>query len=196
MDSQQGRENEVGSLLQAWRQGDVEARDRLLTIVYQELRRRAAAYIRHEHPGNTLQPTALVHEVYLRLVKQDRTAWQNRAQFFGVAAQMMRRILVDRARARKMAKRSGQWTRITLDENLVERELREVEVLDLDRALGELASFDCRKSQIAEMRFFAGLSLAETGEALDISVASVEREWQAARAWLYRRLTRQECHDL
>jgi RNA polymerase sigma factor (TIGR02999 family) len=189
MDSEQQSEQEVSRLLQAWRGGDLEARDRLLAVVYQELRRRAAAYLRRERPGDTLQPTALVHEVYLRLIKQDRAAWQNRAQFFGVAAQMMRRILVDRARARKMNKRSGQWTRITLDENVAQRGLREVEVLDLDNALSELASFDPRKSQIAELRFFAGLSLEEAGHVLGISVASVEREWQAGRAWLYNRLS-------
>jgi RNA polymerase sigma factor (TIGR02999 family) len=186
---------EVTRLLQAWRGGDLDARDHLLAVVYQELRRRAAAYLRHERPGDTLQPTALVHEVYLRLVKQDRTAWENRAQFFGVAAQMMRRILVDRARARKMNKRSGQWTRITLDENVAQRGLREIEVLDLDNALSELAGFDARKSQIAELRFFAGLSLEEAGHVLGISVASVEREWQAARAWLYNRLGGKICNE-
>jgi RNA polymerase sigma factor (TIGR02999 family) len=195
MDREQQSEQEVSRLLQAWRGGDLEARDQLLAVVYQELRRRAAAYLRRERPGDTLQPTALVHEVYLRLIKQDRTAWQNRAQFFGVAAQMMRRILVDRARARKMNKRSGQWTRITLDENVAQRGLREVEVLDLDNALSELAGFDARKSQIAELRFFAGLSLEEAGHVLGISVASVEREWQAARAWLYNRLSGKACNE-
>jgi RNA polymerase sigma factor (TIGR02999 family) len=195
MDSEQQSEQEVSRLLQAWRGGDLEARDQLLAVVYQELRRRAAAYLRRERPGDTLQPTALVHEVYLRLIKQDRAAWQNRAQFFGVAAQMMRRILVDRARARKMNKRSGQWTRITLDENVAQRGLREVEVLDLDNALSELAGFDARKSQIAELRFFAGLSLEEAGHVLGISVASVEREWQAARAWLYNRLSGKACNE-
>jgi RNA polymerase sigma factor (TIGR02999 family) len=195
MDSEQQSEQEVSRLLQAWRGGDLEARDQLLTVVYQELRRRAAAYLRRERPGDTLQPTALVHEVYLRLIKQDRAAWQNRAQFFGVAAHMMRRILVDRARARKMNKRSGQWTRITLDENVAQRGLREVEVLDLDNALSELAGFDARKSQIAELRFFAGLSLEEAGHVLGISVASVERDWQAARAWLYNRLSGKACNE-
>src|SRR4051812_14846144 len=195
MDSEEKSEQEVSRLLQAWRGGDLEARDQLLAVVYQELRRRAAAYLRRERPGDTLQPTALVHEVYLRLIKQDRAAWQNRAQFFGVAAQMMRRILVDRARARKMNKRFGQWTRITLDENVAQRGLREVEVLDLDNALSELAGFDARKSQIAELRFFAGLSLEEAGHVLGISVASVEREWQAARAWLYNRLSGKACNE-
>ena len=136
-----------------------------------------------------MQPTALVHEVYLRLVKQDRAAWQNRAQFFGVASQMMRRILVDRARARNRAKRSGRWARVTLDEEVAQSQAREVDVLDLDRALSELATFDARKSQVAELRFFGGLSLEETGHVLGLSVATLEREWQAARAWLYARLT-------
>jgi RNA polymerase sigma factor (TIGR02999 family) len=178
----------VTGLLQAWRGGDIDARDRLAAVVYQELRRRAAAYLRRERVGHTLQPTALVHEVFLLLVKQDRTAWQNRAQFFGIASQMMRRLLVDRARARHMAKRSGRWERVTLGEEMAQGRV-DVDVLDLDRALSALAAFDGRKSQVAELRFFGGLSLEETGDVLDISVATVEREWQAARAWLYARLT-------
>ena len=186
-----GRQDaDVTGLLQAWRDGHVDAGDRLITVVYRELRRRAAAHLRRERVGHTLQPTALVHEVFLLLVKQDRTAWQNRAQFFGVASQMMRRLLVDRARARNMAKRSGRWARVTLDDDLVRGQAGEVDVLDLDRALGELTAFDPRKSQVAELRFFGGLSLEETGQVLGISVATVEREWQAARAWLYARLTR------
>jgi RNA polymerase sigma factor (TIGR02999 family) len=189
MDAKQRPDTDVTGLLQAWRGGDVEARDRLLTVVYQELKRRAAAHLRHERPGHSLQPTALVHEVYLLLVKQDRTAWQNRAQFFGIAAHMMRRLLVDRARAHNMAKRSGRWARVTLDEDVAQGHA-EVDVIDLDQALSELEAFDARKSQVAELRFFAGLSLEETGRAVGISVATVEREWQAARAWLYSRLTR------
>jgi RNA polymerase sigma factor (TIGR02999 family) len=189
MKTRHGPDADVSGLLQAWGAGDVEARDRLIPLVYQELRRRAAAYLRHERPGHCLQPTALVHEAYLRLVMQDRVAWQNRAQFFGVAAQMMRRILVDRARARKMAKRSGRWMRVTMDEAVAKGHPREVELLDLDEALTDLAVFDARKSQVAELRFFGGLSLDETGQVLSLSVATVEREWQAARAWLYARLT-------
>ena len=134
MDAKERPDADVTGLLQAWRGGDVNARDRLATVVYQELRRRAAAYLRRERVGHTLQPTALVHEVFLLLVKQDRTAWQNRAQFFGVASQMMRRLLVDRARARNMAKRSGRWARVTLDEEVAQGQA-EVDVLDLDRAL-------------------------------------------------------------
>jgi RNA polymerase sigma factor (TIGR02999 family) len=182
--------DEVSGLLQAWSEGDHEARDRLVPIVYDELRRRAAALLRRERSTHTLQPTALVHEAYLRLVRQDRTAWQNRAQFFAVASQLMRRILVDRARARKMAKRSGQWSRVTLVEDAARTSPREVDVLDLDAALHELSTFDRRKARVAELRFFGGLSLEEIGIALDISMATTTRDWQAARAWLFRRLSR------
>jgi RNA polymerase sigma factor (TIGR02999 family) len=184
------RVQDVSGLLQAWGRGQFEARDQLLPLVYRELQRRAGAYLRRERPGHSLQATVLVHETYLRLVKQERIAWQNRAQFFGVAAEMMRRILCDRARARNMAKRSGRWIRVTLDDGAAQRDASSVDVLDLDRALTELAAFDTRKSQIAEQRFFGGLSLQETGRQLGLSVATVEREWQAARAWLYVRLTR------
>ena len=189
-------DRDLTGLLQAWGQhGDVEARDQLLSLVYRDLQRRAGAYLRRERAGYTLQATALVHEAYLRLIKQDRISWKNRAQFFGVASQMMRRILVDRARARKMAKRSGRWVRITLNEALQQRGADDVDVLDLDAALTELATFDARKSQIAEQRFFGGLSLEETGHLLGVSIATVERDWQAARAWLYARLTRTPTDD-
>jgi len=182
-------DHDVTELLQAWRAGDAGAGDRLMPLVYQELRRRAASHLRRERRDHTLQPTALVHEAYLRLVDQRRAVWQNRAQFFAVASSMMRRILVDRARARKMAKRSGQWARVTLDDAARATPPPDVDVLDLDAALTELAAFDERKSRIAELRFFAGLSLEETGEALGLSVATVERDWQAARAWLFKTLS-------
>jgi RNA polymerase sigma factor (TIGR02999 family) len=162
-----------------------------MALVYRELRARASAYLRRERSGHSLQPTALVHEAYLRLVDQDRVAGQNRAQFFGVASQMMRRILVDRARARRTAKRSGQWTRVTLDQAVLTAS-KDVDVLDLDLALTKLATFDERKSRIVEFRFFGGLSLEETGEVLGISVATVERDWQAARAWLFKTLSKRE----
>jgi RNA polymerase sigma factor (TIGR02999 family) len=181
--------HDVTELLRAWGDGDLGARDRLLPLVYQELRRRAAAYMRRERRDHSLQPTDLVHEAYLRLVDQRRAVWQNRGQFFGVASQMMRRILVDRARAHRMAKRSGRWARLTLDEAVVATRPTEVDVLDLDAALTRLAAFDERKSQIAELRFFGGLSLEETGEALGLSVATIERDWQAARAWLFKTLS-------
>jgi RNA polymerase sigma factor (TIGR02999 family) len=179
---------DVTALLQAWSAGDASARDVLMPLVYQELRRQAAGRLRREGRGQTLQPTALVHEVYLRLVDQRRALWQNRAQFFAVASQMMRRILVDRARAHKMAKRSGQWTRVTLDEAVKVTRPVDVDLLDLDAALTRLAQFDPRQSQIAEHRFFGGLSLEEAAEVVGVSRATVERDWQAARAWLFKEL--------
>lgn len=180
--------NQVTALLHAWTEGDLGARDRLMAVVYRDLHKRAAAYLRRERVGHTLQPTALVHEAYLRLVGHRRVVWQNRGQFFGVAAQLMRRILVDRARARKAAKRSGQWARVTVDDAASAIPPVNVDVLDLDAALARLATFDARKCQLAELRFFAGLSLAEAGEALGISLATAERDWQAARAWLSKEL--------
>jgi len=184
----QGSVQDVSALLKAWGHGDLGARDLLMPLVYEELRSRAKAYLRRERLGHTLEPTALVHEAYLRLIKQDRIVWENRAQFYGVAAQMMRRILVDHARRRHMAKRSGAWARVTLAAVATGNRPRDVELLDLDRALEELAAFDARKSQVAELRFFGGLSLEEAAHVLDISMATVERDWQAARAWLYSRL--------
>jgi RNA polymerase sigma factor (TIGR02999 family) len=178
----------ISGLLKAWGRGDLAARDELMPLVYDELRRRAKTYLRREPGGHALQPTALVHETYLRLTKQERIAWQNRAQFYGVAAQMMRRILVDHARARRMAKRSGRWARVPLANVVATRQPPDVDLLDLHAALDELASFDGRKSQVAELRFFGGLSLEEIAHVLHISLATAEREWQAARAWLFSRL--------
>ena len=180
--------HDVTALLHAWTAGDRAARDQLMTVVYQELRNRAAGQLRRERRGHTLQPTALVHEAYVRLVDQRRMEWQNRGQFFGVACQMMRRILVDHARAHRMAKRSGQWARVTLDEAARATLPVDVDVLDLDAALTRLAAFDPRKSQLAELRFFGGLSLEEAAEAVGISRATAERDWQAARAWLLKEL--------
>jgi RNA polymerase sigma factor (TIGR02999 family) len=177
--------SEVTALLRAWSAGDEQARDRLMPLVYQELRRRAAAHLRRERRDHTLQPTALVNEIYLKLVDQDRAAWISRAQFFGVASQMMRRVLIDHARAGRTAKRSGRWARVTMAEEVARQSTKDVDVIDLDLALTRLAQFDPRKSRIAELRFFGGLSLSETAEVLGISVATVERDWQTARAWLY-----------
>jgi RNA polymerase sigma factor (TIGR02999 family) len=175
---------DVTTLLRAWSEGDIGARDQLVPVVYEELHRRAAAYLRRERRDHTLQPSALVNEAYLRLVDQ-RTAWQSRAHFLGIAAQMMRRVLVDHARRGKMMKRSGGWVRVTLDDRVAEMPAPDVDLLDLDAALTRLSTFDPRKSQIAELRFFGGLSLEEVGHSLGLSIATVEREWQAARAWLY-----------
>ena len=181
--------HQVTELLQAWGGGDLSARDQLMPLVYQELRRRAAAYLRREARDHTLQPTALVHEAYLRLVDQRRAVWLNRAQFFGVASQMMRRILVDHARKQRMAKRSGNWSRVTLGDAVAAAEPVSVDVIGLHDALTRLAEFDSRKSQIAELRFFGGLSLEEAGEVLGLSLATVERDWQVARAWLFKELS-------
>jgi RNA polymerase sigma factor (TIGR02999 family) len=180
---------DVTALLQAWSAGDLAAREPLIAAVFDDLRQRAARHVRRERRGETLDPTELVHETYLRLVDQRRVVWRNRSHFFAIASQLMRRILVDRARAHRMPKRSGCWTRVTLDERAanIARPVP-VEVLDLDDALTQLAEFDSRKSRLAEMRFFGGLTLEESAAALDISIATAERDWQAARAWLFKAL--------
>jgi RNA polymerase sigma-70 factor (ECF subfamily) len=183
--------HDVTELLHAWGGGDLDARERVVALVYGELRRRAAAHLRRERQGHTLQPTALVHEAYLRLVDQRRAAWQNRAQFLAVASQMMRRILIDRARARKRVKRLGGRQQVSLDGVDVATHPLEIDVLDLDLALTKLEALDPRKSRIAELRFFGGLSLEETGHVLDVSLATVERDWQGARAWLFKTLSAQ-----
>jgi RNA polymerase sigma factor (TIGR02999 family) len=179
---------DVTMLLHAWSGGDDAARDRLVALVYSELHRRAAAQLRRERRNHTLQPTALVHEAYLRLIDQKRGAWQNRAQFFAIASRMMRRILVDHARRGRMAKRSGRWARVELTEALAGVRPPDTDVLALHEALDRLADFDPRKSCIAELRFFGGLSLREMAHVLDISVATAERDWQIARAWLFNAL--------
>jgi RNA polymerase sigma factor (TIGR02999 family) len=180
--------NDVTEMLRAWSAGDLGARDRLVEVLYQDLHRRAAARLARERAGQVLQPTALVHEAYLRLADQKRMVWQNRAQFLAVASETMRRILVDAARARKMGKRSGRWVRVTIQEDAAGLQPRDIDLLDLDEALRELATFDPRKCQVAELRFFGGLTLEESAHAVGVSIATVEREWQAARAWLFARL--------
>jgi RNA polymerase sigma factor (TIGR02999 family) len=179
---------DVTALLHAWTGGDLAARDELMAVVYRDLRQRAAGRLRRERADHSLQPTALVHEAYLRLIDQRRTAWQNRAHFFAVASELMRRILVDHARGRKMAKRSGRWQRVNLDDADRRSHPRDVDLLDLDAALSRLSTFDPRHAQIAELRFFGGLSLEETAHVVGRSVATVERDWQAARAWLFSQL--------
>jgi RNA polymerase sigma factor (TIGR02999 family) len=179
----------VTGLLRAWSEGNAAAGDDLFAVLYAELRRRAANRMRREGGGHTLQPTALVNEAYLRLVDQKRVIWQNRAQFLAVASRIMRRILVDHARRHRMAKRSGRWVKLTLDDAIVPGRPPDIDVLDLDEALRHLAGFDLRKSQIAELRFFGGLTLEEAGHVLGLSIATVERDWRAARAWLYAQLT-------
>jgi RNA polymerase sigma factor (TIGR02999 family) len=160
-----------------------------MPLVYRDLKRRAGAYLRRERHDHTLQPTALVHEAYLRLIGQDRSDWQNRAQFFGIASQMMRRILVDHARERHATKRPGAGLRVTLDDRIGAVVPRGCELLALDDALNELEKTAPRQAQIVEMRYFGGLSETEVGAVLDLSRATVTREWQQARGWLYRRIT-------
>lgn len=159
-----------------------------MPLVYEELRRLAANRLRGERDGHTLQATALVHEAYLRLVDQTRVEWRNRAHFFAIAARMIRRILVDHARRRQADKRGGGNVRVTLDERLVGATAREVDLLALDDAMRALAELDPELAHLVELRFFSGLTIAETAEALEISPATVKREWAAARAWLHRRI--------
>ncbi len=156
--------------------------------MYDELHRRAARQLRRERPG-TLRPTALVHEAYLRLARQRRSDWRDRAQFFLVAANAMRRVVVDHARARTAEKRAGGWLRVTLDEGTACAPARDTDGLALARALEDLAALDAAKARVVELRFFAGLTLDETAEALDVSEATVTRDWRFARAWLYQRLS-------
>jgi RNA polymerase sigma-70 factor (ECF subfamily) len=160
-----------------------------MPLVYQELRRRAAAYLRRERPDHTLQPTALVHETYLRLVGQNQAGWQNRAEFFGIAAQMMRRILVDHARGQRRGKRFGAAVRVTLDEEIAGTGPPDCDLLLLNQALDELTALDLRQGRIVELRYFGGLSESEVAEVLAVSRSTVTREWQIAKGWLYRRVT-------
>jgi RNA polymerase sigma factor (TIGR02999 family) len=162
--------------------------DALLPLVYAELRRLAAGYLRREKPGQTLQPTALVHEAYLRLMKDRPDRWQNRAHFCAIAAHSMRQILIERARARGAAKRGGARPRVTLDEALVAGNDRSIDLLALDEALERLAALDPEQARLVELRFFGGLTVEETAEAMNISPATVKRHWTVAKAWLSREL--------
>jgi RNA polymerase sigma factor (TIGR02999 family) len=183
------RDPDVTGLLHAWSEGDLDARDQLIPLVYDELQRRAAVCMRRERQAHTLQPTALVHEAYVRLVGQRHPLWRNRTQFFAVAAEIMRRILVDWARAHATAKRAGRWARVALDPAIAVAQPPDVDVLALDAALNELSTFDARKSRIAELRFFAGLSVDEIGGVLQVSPKTVQRDWQVTRAWLFKALS-------
>jgi RNA polymerase sigma factor (TIGR02999 family) len=176
------------ALLRAWGDGDQEAGEQLMSMLYQELRRRAALYLRRERRDHILQPTALVHEAFLRLVDQRAVSWQNRIHFLAIASQFMRRVLVDHARRRKMEKRSGRWIRVELDGLPLHAPSTDADVLALDDLLKQLAEFDVRKSRVVELRYFGGLSLNETAHALGVSPTTVDREWRAARAWLYQQL--------
>jgi len=181
---------EVTQLLIAWGNGDREALDKLVPLVYDELRRIARRYMEREPAGHTLQTTALVNEAYLRLIEQKGMKWQNRAHFFAISAQLMRRILVSMARARHANKRGGDARQVSLDEALVISEERAAELVALDEAMNELAALDPRRSRVVELRYFGGLSVEETAEVLKISPETVMREWKRAKAWLYTELNR------
>jgi RNA polymerase sigma-70 factor (ECF subfamily) len=181
---------QVTQLLLDWSKGDVRAREALLPLVYAELRQLAASYLRRERPDHTLQPTALVHEAYLRLVEERKVDWQGRSHFFSVAAKLMRRILVDHARAHVAAKRGGGLFRVPLTDAIVMSQERPAELLALDQGLTRLASVDPQQGQVVELRVFGGLSVAETSHALGISPATVKRDWAVAKAWLTREIQR------
>ena len=184
--------NDVTQLLVAWGNGDQAARDELMPLVYAELHRLAHRHIKRERPGHTLQTSALVNEAFVRLVDQRDVEWQSRAHFFGIAAQMMRRILVDYARKRRFAKRGGNQLQVSLNEELVAANQRSAEVVLLDDALTQLAEIDERKSKVVELKFFGGLSIEETAEALGVSPGTVMRDWTLAKAWLRRAMTRND----
>ncbi len=180
--------NEITGQLLAWRAGDATALEQLIPAVYRELHSMAERYLRSEDPGHTLQPTALVHEAYLRLIDQTQVDWQNRAHFFGVAAQMMRRILVDHAKTKQRDKRGGGALNLSLDEALDYGQERAPELIALDDALQSLAAFDERKSRVVELRYFGGLSVAETAQVLDVGEQTITRDWNMAKAWLHQQL--------
>ncbi|MCA1632825.1 MAG: sigma-70 family RNA polymerase sigma factor [Acidobacteria bacterium] len=180
--------HQVTQLLVRWREGDRRALDELMPLVYEELRRLAAHYMRGERPGHTLQTSALVNEAYLRLAAHEEIQWQDRAHFFDVAAQAMRRILVDHARRRGNQKRGGGAPRVALDEALIVSAERVAEVVALDDALARLAEIAPRKSQLVELRFFGGLSIEEAAEVLGVSPGTVMRDWTFVKAWLRREI--------
>lgn len=185
------RPETVTLLLEAWSEGRTEALDDLMPEVLAELKKLARGQLARERPGHTLQPTALVHELYLHLARQRRVRWSSRKQFFAFAGTLMRRVLVGHARQRQAAKRGGEAARVTLSEGLLAdgRALAPADLLALDQALDRLAALSPRQAQVIEMRFFAGLSVAETAEALEVSPATVKLDWSLARAWLFRELT-------
>jgi len=197
------RSDAVTALLIEWRRGDALALERLIPLVYAELRKMARAHMRREPAGHSLQATALVHEVYLRLVHVDRMTMENRAHFMAVAGRLMRQILVDHARRKRAGKRAGAATTVSLDDVSAQDQSigrTEINVLALNEALDELATFDAQQCRVVEMRYFAGLTIEETAQAVGVSTATVEREWVMAKAWLYQRLSNgsrddDECHS-
>ena len=182
----------ITELLRQWKNGDSVAGETLLPLVYDELRRRAAAYMRRERPNHTLQPTALVHEAYMKLAGQRNGNWNDREHFYAIASQVMRRLLVDHAKTHRRQKRGGSNQNLPLEEALLANvEGSNVDLIALDEALSRLAKFDPRQERLVELRYFGGLSLDEAAKALEISRATAAREWQMAKAWLHRELTRE-----
>lgn len=181
---------QVTALLLRWSQGDGEAREKLVPLVYDELRRVARNCLAGQRPDHTLQSTALVHEAYLRLIDHTSVRWDSRVHFFAVAAQLMRRILVDHARRKRAKKRGGNCVTLLLDDDLALPQQREIDLLALDEALNNLAELDARQSRLVELRFFTGLSIEETSQVMEISPATVKREWATARLWLLREMGR------
>ena len=186
---------DVTGILEQWSEGDVDAPARLMPLVYAELRQLARNYLQRERSDHTLQPTALVHEAYLRLTDQTRVTWQNRAHFYAIAAQMMRRILVDHARTHVAEKRGGLRHKLSLDEARFVPEERAADLLALDEALKTLGATNERQSRVVELRFFGGLSEAEAAEVLQISEKTVRRDWQMAKLWLYREMSKTATSD-
>ncbi|HYV07914.1 MAG TPA: sigma-70 family RNA polymerase sigma factor [Blastocatellia bacterium] len=184
-------QQQITERLIAWSSGDEGAMNDVIRAVYQELHRMAGRYLRLERPDHSLQPTALVHEAYLRLVDQTQVSWQSRGHFFGVAAQMMRRILVDHARTRQRDKRGGSAVRVSLDEAFFLTPEKSADLVALDESLERLAEIDNRKSRVVELRYFGGLSVDETAEALEVSPQTVLRDWKLAKAWLYQEIQEQ-----
>jgi RNA polymerase sigma factor (TIGR02999 family) len=180
---------DVTRLLKAWSAGDQAALDQLMPVVYAEVRKLAQSYLRRERPDHTLQPTALVNEAYLRLVDQRDVDWNSRSHFFGIAAQIMRRVLVDHARARNAEKRGSGVVPVAFDEALDVAAARQLDLVALDDALQTLGALDARQARVVELRFFAGLSVEETADVMGLSPATVKREWMAARLWLKRELS-------
>jgi RNA polymerase sigma factor (TIGR02999 family) len=181
--------HDVTALLESWSNGDPDALQRLMPLVYDELHRLARNYLRRERPDHTLQSTALVHEAYIRMVNQKTVNWQNRAHFFGVAAQSIRHILVDHARGYQTAKRGASARKMALDDAVAITEARDIDLIALDDALNGLSAVDPQQGRIVELRFFGGLSIEETADVLKISPATVKRDWVMAKAWLFRNLS-------
>jgi RNA polymerase sigma factor (TIGR02999 family) len=179
---------DVTRLLLEWKRGDATALDRLLPLIYAELRRIASRRLRHERPGHTLQPTALVHEAYFKLVEAPELEWRDRAHFFAVAARVMRHVLVDHARAHLAGKRGGALRKVSIENVTAPGVAADIDLLALEEALGRLGDFDPQQSRVVELRYFGGLTIEETAEVIGVSIATVKREWMMARAWLRREL--------